>query len=185
MAALVLKGNFVISLSIIAEPLSPYHVFGFLDNDTTLNEELFEEDPEEEPKEKEEEMEMEEDIPPIVVAAPLEGSSLTPPPVLESLLDFDTEAPITTDMTIWMQPPGSTFEVGRPSSVFLPPPHLVGCEVMRLRREFEEMYRIMRVLQRSLRTHQSEIGANRTRLGRLVYGATQPSELQGLADSSY
>ncbi|GJR92598.1 hypothetical protein Tco_0264772, partial [Tanacetum coccineum] len=41
--------------TIMAEPLSPDHVFDFLEDDPALNEEEFEEEPEEEPEEELEE----------------------------------------------------------------------------------------------------------------------------------
>ncbi|GKG52893.1 hypothetical protein Tco_0550005, partial [Tanacetum coccineum] len=102
----------------MAEPLSPDDVFDFLVDDPTLDLEdpviEVEEDPEEEPEE-----DAAEAIPP-VVGSPPESPAITPPPLLESLSGFDTAAPITANGTLWVPPPGSTFEVGGPLSVSSP-----------------------------------------------------------------
>ncbi|GKD92781.1 hypothetical protein Tco_1372618, partial [Tanacetum coccineum] len=107
---------FAISLkSIMAEPLSPDHVFDFLEDDPAHDledpnmnvEEEHEEDPKEEPKEDpeedpEEEPEEEPEGGPEEVTR---VSHLTPPPLSESSSDSES-----ADKTLWMPPSGSTFE---------------------------------------------------------------------------
>nr|GEY39251.1 putative reverse transcriptase domain-containing protein [Tanacetum cinerariifolium] len=62
---------------------------------------------------------------------------LTPPPLLESCSDSEVTASVTADRAVWMPPPGSTFEVGGPSSASSLPPHLLGREVKRLSRHMD------------------------------------------------
>nr|GEY39250.1 putative reverse transcriptase domain-containing protein [Tanacetum cinerariifolium] len=62
---------------------------------------------------------------------------LTPPPLLESCSDSKVTASVTADRAVWMPPPGSTFEVGGPSSASSLPPHLLGREVKRLSRHMD------------------------------------------------
>ncbi|GKD24254.1 hypothetical protein Tco_1230468 [Tanacetum coccineum] len=88
----------------MAEPLSPDHVSDFLEDDPTLYEEEFEEEPEEELEE-----EPEGGLVEVTVVSPL-----TPPTLLESSSDFEVTAPVTADRPVWMPPSGSTFEVGGP-----------------------------------------------------------------------
>ncbi|GJY63007.1 putative reverse transcriptase domain-containing protein [Tanacetum coccineum] len=89
-----------VSTSIMAEPLSPKHVFDFSADDPTLDLE----DPD---------MELEEDpteaISP-VVASPPGLPPITPPPLSYSSSDSEFTAPVTANGALWVPPPGSTFE---------------------------------------------------------------------------
>ncbi|GJT43067.1 hypothetical protein Tco_0951782 [Tanacetum coccineum] len=79
--------------------------------------------------------------------------------MLESSSDFNSEAPVTTDRTVWMPPSGSTFEVGGPSFVSSLPPHLLGRKDKRLREDTKSIYCSVIVLEQGMRTHQTEIAA--------------------------
>ncbi|GJW45623.1 hypothetical protein Tco_0077269 [Tanacetum coccineum] len=126
--ALVIE-NWVISM---AEPLSHDHVFDFPADDPAHDledpeEEELEEVPEEESKEE-----------------PKEGpeevtgvSPITSPPLSESSSDSEFTASATTDRTVWMPPPGSTFDVGGPSSVSSLLPHLLAHDVKRVSRRMD------------------------------------------------
>ncbi|GJW09046.1 hypothetical protein Tco_1571469 [Tanacetum coccineum] len=70
-------------------------------------------------------------------------STLTPPLLSESSSDSEVTTPVIANMIVSMSPPGSTFEVGGPSSASSLPPHLLG------------------------RTRQSEDAATRTRVDKL------------------
>ncbi|GKE47158.1 hypothetical protein Tco_1478416, partial [Tanacetum coccineum] len=127
----------------MAEPQSPDHVFDFpadnsvldLEDDLVLD---VEEDPEEDPEE-EQDMDIEEDISHVV--APHAGSPpISPLHISESSSDSDFADLVTTNSTFWVPPSGSTFKIGGPSSVSLPPPHLLGHEVRRLREDTETLY---------------------------------------------
>nr|GEW17097.1 hypothetical protein [Tanacetum cinerariifolium] len=110
----------------MAEPLSPDHVFDFSKDDPTHDLEYPEEEPKEEPKEEsEEEPKVEPEEGPEEV---IKVSLITPPPLAESLSDYGFIAPIIANKTVWMPPLGSTFEVGGPSSVSSPLPHLLSHE---------------------------------------------------------
>nr|GEV83624.1 reverse transcriptase domain-containing protein [Tanacetum cinerariifolium] len=80
----------------MTEPLSPDYVFDFLENDLALNEEEPKEDSEKEVEEGPEEV--------------TGFSPFTPPPLSESLSDFEFTAPATASRVVWMPPSGSTFE---------------------------------------------------------------------------
>nr|GEV73130.1 hypothetical protein [Tanacetum cinerariifolium] len=120
-------------------PPSPNHVFNFPEVEFEEDpqeepEEEFEEDPEEDPKEDPEEeleAEVENDVPP--PATPPVGSSITLPPLSESLSNTKNVAPIIANKGLEMPPIGTTYEVGGPSSVSLFPPfYLHGREIARL-----------------------------------------------------
>ncbi|GKB86157.1 hypothetical protein Tco_0958429 [Tanacetum coccineum] len=105
-----------------------------------------EEDPEEEPEEDFEEEP--EEIIPLAITSPPVSPAISPPPLLESLSDSDSAAPVTANRASWVPPPGSTFEVGGPLSVPSPPPYLLGCEVKRLREDTETLYGSVRTMER-------------------------------------
>ncbi|GJX07210.1 hypothetical protein Tco_0195142 [Tanacetum coccineum] len=107
----------------MAEPLSLDHVFDFPADDLAHDfvdsymkfEEVPEEEPEEDPEEEPEE-DPEEVIPPVVASPP--KSPITPPPLSESSSDSEfTAAPVTSNETLWVPPPGSTFETRQTKSV--------------------------------------------------------------------
>ncbi|GJT15579.1 putative reverse transcriptase domain-containing protein [Tanacetum coccineum] len=107
-----------------------------------------------------------EDIPPIV-ASPPGSPPISPPPLSESSSNSDSAAPVTADRTFWVPPPGSTFEVGGPSSVSSPPPHLLVHEVRRLREDTETLYGSVRTLTRGMETCRAEIAITRTWVDRI------------------
>ncbi|GJY79947.1 hypothetical protein Tco_0492698 [Tanacetum coccineum] len=158
----------------MAEPLSPDHVFGFPSDDLALDIEDdpeldIEEDPEEDPKmdiDDDQEMDIR-----LVVASPVGLPPLTPPPLPETLFDFDFVAPVTTDSTLWVPPSGSTFEIGGLSSVTPTLPHLLEHELRRLRQDTEALHGSVRTLTRGMKTRRTEIATARTRL--IEYEALQ------------
>ncbi|GJY69856.1 hypothetical protein Tco_0472838 [Tanacetum coccineum] len=75
-------------------------------------------------------------------------SPITPPPLSYSLSESEFIAHVTTNRTHWVPPSSSTFEVGGPSYVSSLPPHLLGCEVKRLRDDTKSIYGTVRVLKR-------------------------------------
>ncbi|GJU67199.1 hypothetical protein Tco_1253458, partial [Tanacetum coccineum] len=135
---------------------SPDHVFNFPE------EEEFEEDPHEEPEEElEEELEVdaEEDAPP--AATPLVGSPITPPPLSESSSDSKAVAPVVANRTHEMPPPGSTFEVGGPSSVSLFPLfYLHVRELERLNNNTKMLLSNVNYLERCEKKRQAEVDVN-------------------------
>ncbi|GJR50663.1 hypothetical protein Tco_1401184 [Tanacetum coccineum] len=150
----------------MAEPQSPDHVFDFPADNSVLD---LEDDPvldvEEDPEE-EQYMDIEEDISHVV--APHAGS----PPILplhisKSSSDSDSVDLVTTDRTFWVPPSGSTFEIGGPSSVSSPPPHLLGHEVRRLREDTETLYGSVKTLTWGMKTCRTEIATTRTRVDRI------------------
>ncbi|GKC82902.1 hypothetical protein Tco_1138619, partial [Tanacetum coccineum] len=48
-----------------------------------------------------------------------------------------------------------------------PPPHLLGCEVKRLREDTGTLYGSVRTLERGMRTRQTEIAVTRTGVNRI------------------
>ncbi|GJZ32927.1 hypothetical protein Tco_0578363 [Tanacetum coccineum] len=115
---LVSRALVIENWSIMAEPLSPDHVFDFPADDSALDLQDPVMEVEEDPKEV---------IPP-GTASPPGSSPITPPPLSESSSDSEFTARVTSNETLWVPPSGSTFEVGGPSSVPSPPPHLLGRE---------------------------------------------------------
>nr|GEX95819.1 hypothetical protein [Tanacetum cinerariifolium] len=128
-------------------PPSPNHVFNFPEAEFEEDpqeepEEEVEEDPEEGPEkgpkedpeegpEEDPEAEAENDVPP-PATLPV-GSPITPPPLSESLLDTEDDAPIIENEALQMPPVGSTYDVGGPSSVTpFPPFHMHGSEIAKL-----------------------------------------------------
>nr|GEY55242.1 hypothetical protein [Tanacetum cinerariifolium] len=111
--------------------------------------------PEEDPKE----------VIPHVVAAPPE-SPITPPSLSESFSDYEFIAPVTSNGTLWVPPPGSKFNVRGPSFVSVPPSHLLGREVKRLREDTKSLYGSVRTLEWGMRTCQTESDDTRTGVDR-------------------
>nr|GEV04028.1 reverse transcriptase domain-containing protein [Tanacetum cinerariifolium] len=149
----------------MAKLLSHDHVFDFPKDDPALNEEKFEEELDEEPKE-----ELEDELKEEPKGGPVEVtrvSPLTPPPLSESSSDSEVTTLVNADRAVWMSPPGSTFEVGGPSSASSLPPHLLGREIKRLREETKILFSGVRCLERGERTHQSKDTATRTGVDRL------------------
>nr|GEX31411.1 hypothetical protein [Tanacetum cinerariifolium] len=93
----------------------------------TLKKSLRKEDPQEEHGEEFKEdpteelvVDVEEDAPP--AATPSVRSPITLPPLSESSSDTKAVVPVVASGTLEMPPPGSTFEVGGPSSISAFPP---------------------------------------------------------------
>ncbi|GKC73660.1 hypothetical protein Tco_1119543 [Tanacetum coccineum] len=185
----------------MAELLSPDHVSDFPADDPAHDIEDsdldIEEDPEEDLKE-EHDMDVAKVIP--YAVAPLVGSSpITPLPLSESLLDFDSVAPVTTDGTSWVASSSSIFEIEGPSSVSFALPYLLRHEVRRLRKDTETLYGSVRTLTRGMKTRWTEIATIKTGLEIIkrgamearpsksinvlaVYGDARPAGSQGLPD---
>nr|GFC22678.1 hypothetical protein [Tanacetum cinerariifolium] len=100
----------------------------------------------------------EEDVP--TVATPPVGSPITSPSFLESSSDFEAAAHVVANGTYEMPPPGSTFEVGGPSSVSLFPLfYLHGRELKRLNNNTKMLFNNVNYLERYERKHQAEMDA--------------------------
>nr|GEW91173.1 hypothetical protein [Tanacetum cinerariifolium] len=125
----------------MAELLSPDHVLYSLKDDLTHDLKEPKEELEEGPKEI------------------IEVSPITPTPLLDSSSYSNSKALVTTKRTVWMPPSGSIFEVGGPSFVSSLPPHLLGREDKRLREDTKSIYGSVKVLERDIRTYQTEIAA--------------------------
>ncbi|GKC31057.1 hypothetical protein Tco_1038351, partial [Tanacetum coccineum] len=112
--------------------------------------EVSEEKPKEEPEEEAEE-ELEEGPEEVTRVSPI-----TPLPFSESSSDSNSEAPVTTDGTVWGPPLGSTFEVGGPSFVSsLLPPHS-SRKIMSFREDYEALHSSVRNLELGMRTREHE-----------------------------
>nr|GFB82949.1 hypothetical protein [Tanacetum cinerariifolium] len=144
----------------MAAPLSPDHVFDFLEDDPAHNIEEFEEESKEEPKKKlEEELEEEAKEGPEEVTGVF---FITPPPLSESSSDYVFTAPITPSRTHWMPPSVSTFEVRGPSSVSSLPSHLLTRKVKRLREDTDILFSGVRCLEQGARIRQFKDVVTRT-----------------------
>nr|GEX57935.1 reverse transcriptase domain-containing protein [Tanacetum cinerariifolium] len=139
----------------MVEPLSPDHVFDFLTDDPAHDFEDSNMVPEEDPKE----------VIPHVVAAPPE-SPITPPSLLEPFSNSEFIAPVTSNGTLWVPPPGRKFKVRGPSFVSVPPSHLLGREVKRLREDTKSLYGSVRTLEWGMRTCQTKSDDTRTGVDR-------------------
>nr|GEY14060.1 hypothetical protein [Tanacetum cinerariifolium] len=149
----------------MAEPLSPDHVFYFLEDEPFHDLKEFEEELEKEPKEepKEDSKEDPKKGPKEVTGA----SPITPPLLSESSLNSEFIAPVIADRTVWMPHSSIMFEVGRPSSASSLPSHLLVREDKRLREDTKCIYGSTRVLEKGMRTHQTEIAATHSRVNRI------------------
>ncbi|GKA09575.1 hypothetical protein Tco_0688906, partial [Tanacetum coccineum] len=105
------------------------------------------------------EVDAEEDVLP--VATPPVGSPITPLSVLESSSDSEAATPVTANGTHWMPPPGSTFEVGGPSSVSLFPLfYLHVRELERLNNNTKMLLSNVNYLERCEKKRQAEVDVN-------------------------
>nr|GEW47059.1 putative reverse transcriptase domain-containing protein [Tanacetum cinerariifolium] len=169
-------------------PPSPNHVFNFpkaeFEEDPQEEpEEDVEEDPKEDPEEDPEEgpeedpeAEAENDVP--LPATPSVGSPITPPPLSESSLDVEDDAPVIKNEPLEMPPVGSTYEVGGPSSVTpFPPFYLHGSEIARLDSNTELLLSNVQYLERcekkrkiDMETCSSEIREGKKRMDKMEQG---------------